>query len=123
MSVQRNQYLVYGYMLDFKEARAILIATLGEETYQEVSEQYSDNAFTPEIVEVHGCSMIEDGMGGDYTFFGKIYAKSENYEVLETTTFPEVSERDRIITEHEFERLFGKDRGYEPTTYLITHYR
>jgi hypothetical protein len=123
MSVQRNQYVGFGFMIDFKEARQTLIDSLGEEGYEEFSDKYSDNAFNDEIVEVHGCSIIEDGMNGDYTFFGKIYAKSEDHSTIDTMELPAVSERDRIITEHEFTRIFGTDYELEPKLYIITHYR
>lgn len=126
MSVQRNQYFCYGYMLDFKEARNHLVEILGEDGYTDLADKYYDNAFTPNITEVHGCSMIEDGMNGKYTFFGKIYAKSENYEVIETMEIPEVSLHDKIITDHEFRRVFeGFNPSVEPVAkfYVITHYR
>ncbi len=123
MSVQRNQYLGFGYMIDFKEAREHHIEKRGEQGYEELSDNYHDSAFDDKIVEVLGCSMIEDGMNGDYTFFGKIYAKSENYETINTTELPTVAERDRIITEHEFTRIFGTDYELEPKLYIITHYR
>lgn len=123
MSVQCNQYIAYGYMLDFKEAREILVDLHGEEGYEELEDKYGDNAFKPDIVEVHGCSMIEDGMGGKYTFFGKIYAKSENYEPLVSMSIPEPTERDRIITEHEFKRVFDNRLNAEPSMHFIAHYR
>lgn len=123
MSVQRNEYLGFGYMLDFKKAREVLIEQYGEDGYEELSEEYSDNAFNNDIVEVHGCSMIEDGMNGRYTFFGKIYAKTENYEAFETQEIPEISLRDRIITEHEYCRIFATDLGVEPKLHIIAHYR
>lgn len=123
MSVQRNQYLGYGYMLDFNTAKQILVDAHGEEGYENISNQYHDNAFKPDIVEVHGCSMIEDGMNGKYTFFGKIYAKSTNYEVIETRVLTKPSVRDRTIVEHEFARIFGKDRDVKPELYIISHYR
>ena len=96
----------------------------GEEGYAELADKYDDNAFKPDIVEVYGCSMIEDGMASEYTFFGKIFAKSENDVPLSTMSMPEVTERDRIITEHEFKRVFGEMFNSDnPQYYLITHYR
>lgn len=123
MSVQRNQYVGFGFMIDFKEAREHLIEKLTEQGYEDLSDQYHDSAFDDKIVEVHGCSMIEDGMNGDYTFFGKIYAKSEDHSAIDTMELPAVTERDRIITEHEFTRIFGTDYELEPKLYIITHYR
>lgn len=123
MSVQCNQYIAYGYMIDFKAAREILIDIYGEEGYEDLADKYGDNAFKPDIVEVHGCSMIEDGMAGKYTFFGKIYAKSGNYEPLESMLIPEPTERDKIIVEHEFNRVFDNRIIDNPAVHLIAHYR
>lgn len=123
MSVQCNQYIAYGYMLDFKQAREILIGLHGEEGYELLADEYGDNAFKPDIVEVHDCSMIEDGMNGEYTFFGKIYAKSSNYEPLESMTIPEPTVRDKIIVEHEFKRVFDNQLDAEPAVHFIAHYR
>ena len=124
MSVQTNQYLGWGYLIDFKKARDVLVDKHPEEGYENLSDEYHDSAFDDEIVEVHGCSMIEDGMNGDYTFFGKIYAKSSNGELLSTMEMPEVTERDRIITEHEFSRVFCEMfNADKPQYFLITHYR
>ena len=123
MSVQCNQYVGFGYMLDFNEARRYLVQTLGEEGYEAMADQYSDSAFEAAIAEVYGCSMIEDGMGGKYTFFGKIYAKSSNYEPLESMVLEEPSDRVRIITEHEFRRIFGTGFDVEPKLQIIVHYR
>ena len=124
MSVQCNQYLAWGYMLDFTKAQDVLVSLNGEEGYENIADKYHDSAFKPDIVEVYGCSMIEDGMGGEYTFFGKIFAKSIDGETLNTMAMPEVTERDRIITEHEFKRMFGEMFNSDnPQYYLITHYR
>ena len=124
MSVQCNQYLAWGYMLDFNQAQEVLVKLHGEEGYEELVDKYYDSAFKPDIVEVYGCSMIEDGMNGQYTFFGKVFAKSENYEHLQTTSMPEIDDKTRIVTEHEFNRVFGEMfNSEEPQYFLITHYR
>jgi hypothetical protein len=124
MSVQCNQYFCYGYMLDFNKARDALIKLYGEEGYeQNVADVYYDSAFEKEITEVYGCSMIMDGMNGKYIFFGHIYAKSENHQPLETTHIPELTERVKIITEHELNRIFGTDFGVKPEFIFLTHYR
>ena len=124
MSVQCNQYLGWGYMLDFKKAQEVLVKLLGEEGYEDLADKYGDSAFDDVIVEQYGCSMIEDGMGGKYTFFGKVFAKSENYEHLQTTSMPEVDDKTRIVTEHEFNRIFGEMfNADKPQYFLITHYR
>lgn len=124
MSVQQTQYIGYGYMLDYEKARAALIELYGEDGYESLSEKYSDNAFSDDITEVHGCSMIEDGMNGEFTFFGKIFVRSRNYGALPTMAMPEITERVRIITEHELLRVFGElFNADKPQHYLITLYR
>ena len=123
MSVQCNQYIGYGYLLDFKQAQEVLVKVHGEEGYEELADKYHDNAFNTDIVEVYGCSMIEDGMNADYTFFGKIYAKTKNYEPFESMSIPEPSERDKIIVEHEFNRLFDNQLEVDPSLQIIAHYR
>lgn len=123
MSVQCNQYFCYGYMLDYTAARDKLIELHGEDGYEELSDEYYDGAFKKEITKVHECSMIIDGMDGKYIFFGHIYAKSENHRPMETTRIPELTERVKIITEHELKRVFGTDFDIEPGFILLTHYR
>lgn len=126
MSVQCNQYLGYGYMLDFDEVREFFLRC-GEDYWEDqMCDLYHDSAFDDKIKEVYGCSMIIDGMNGDYVFFGKLYAKSKNYSAFDTMEIPTPSERDRIITEHEFGRVFeGFAPSVEPTArlQLIAHYR
>jgi hypothetical protein len=123
MSVQCNQYFCYGYMLDFDEVRQKLIEEYGEEGYEEICDQYHDNAFKKEIKEVHACSMIMDGMNGEYVFFGHIYSKSENGQPLNTFRIPELTITDKVITEHELRRMFGTDFDVKPDFILLTHYR
>lgn len=123
MSVQANQYICYGYLVDYSEARDHLVEQLGEEGYEELCDKYHDSAFKEDIVEVHGCSMIWDGMNGEYVFFGKIFDKAKTGDMLGTTVIPEVSVRDQIITEHEFNRIFGGGFDVKPQLILLTHYR
>ena len=49
MSVQCNQYFCYGYMLDYTAARDKLIESLGEEGYEELSDDYYDGAFKKKV--------------------------------------------------------------------------
>ncbi len=124
MSVQVNQYLGYGFFLPFKEAREALIEKLTDDKYQELADDYHDNAFKPEIKEINGCSMIEDGMNGKYTFFGKVFQKSDNYEHLQTCEMPKVGKKIKDNVKKEFESLFGnKFSEYDAKIMLITHYR
>lgn len=127
MSVQCNQYLGYGYMLEYQEVYDFFQGCGGTDYWEDqICDTYYDSAFDDKIKEVYGCSMIVDGMDGKYVFFGKLYAKSKNHVALDSMEIPNPSERDRIITEHEFGRVFeGFTPSVEPTAQLqlITHYR
>ena len=124
MSVQVNQYLCYGFYLPFKEARQFLIEKMGEDKYEEVAAHYDDNAFKKDIVEINGCSMIEDGMNGKYTFFGKIFQKSDNYEHIQTCEMPKVGKKIKDNVLKEFKSLFGDNfSDFDAKIMLITHYR
>ncbi len=124
MSVQINQYLVYGFYLPFKEARQFLIDKHTEDGYTEIADNYHDSAFKKDIVAINGCSLIEDGMNGEYTFFGKIFKKASDGCHLETSEMPKVGKKIKDNVIKEFEEMFGnKFTEYKPKIMLITHYR
>lgn len=125
MSVQCNQYLCYGYKFDYETAAKFLKEKLGEDGYEDFFDEYSDRAFDSEIVEVNDCSMLWDFMEGEWIFFGKIYAKSDNYEPLSFSPIPITPKiEDEIITKHEFKRIFGTTfENVTPQMHLIALYR
>ena len=127
MSVQCNQYIGYGYMMEYDDVHDFFQKHGGADYWEDqICDTYHDSAFDDKIKEVYGCSMIIDGMDGKYVFFGKLYAKSKNHSALDSMEIPTPTERDRIITEHEFRRVF---EGFEPCEWLepklhyIAHYR
>lgn len=123
MSVQFNQYMVYGYMLPYKETKRKLEERLSEDEYENMMDVYHDSAYKQEIVEINGCSCIIDGMGGKYIFFGKIYAKSENYYPLNSMTFPKVTTKIKKAVEEEFKKVMNFDTEIKPQLQILTHYR
>lgn len=124
MSVQVNQYIGYGFFLPFKEARQALVEKFGEEKYEELTDNYYDSAFDSEVKSINDCSMIEDGMNGKYTFFGKVFKKSENYEHLQTCEIPKIGNKIKENVKKEFEAIFGTNfNEYHAKIMLITHYR
>lgn len=124
MSIQINQYLVYGFYLPFKEARQCLIDKHTEDGYDEIADKYHDNAFKKDIVAINDCSLIEDGMNGEYTFFGKIFKKASDGCHLETSEMPKVGKKIKDNVKKEFEAMFGdKFSDFHAKIMLITHYR
>lgn len=126
MSLQINNYLFYGYRLDYKEANEVLLKSFdnNELAFDELLDLYHDNQFSEEIVEVNGCSMISDGMDGEYVFFGKVLSKSKDHEQLETQKIkkPKKAEQEKI--EREFNRLFNEHfADKKADLYFIAHYR
>ena len=122
MSVQMNQYLGFGYMLDYDGARQVLDNQFSEDELDDFFTKYYDSAFEKKIVEVNGFSMIPDGMDGRYIFFGKIFKKSTVYEPLSTTVMPKITTKMKKALSEEFNKLFG-DMEDKPATILLTHYR
>ncbi len=124
MSVQINQYLVYGFYLPFKEARQYLNDKYTEDGYTEIADKYHDSAFKKDIVSINDCSMIEDGMNGEYTFFGKIFKKTSDGCHLETSEMPKVGKKIKDNVKKEFEAMFrDKFSDFHAKIMLITHYR
>jgi hypothetical protein len=123
MSVQMNQYLAYGYLLPYEESEKTLKTKYSEDQIEELFENYHDSAFDKEIVEINGCSLISDGMNGEYNFFGKILKKSDVYEPMETIVIPKVSGKIKKNVEEEFLKVFGTNFEIKPELILLTHYR
>ena len=123
MSVQCNTYVGFGYMLNYKIAQEFLKNKWGEDGREELMDKYHDNAFKSEIVEINGFSLIVDGMNGDYTFFGKLFAKSKTYEQLETMEVPKISAKLKKALDEEMLNIFGIDVGVAPKMMIIVHYR
>ncbi len=123
MSVQMNQYLVYGYMLPFKESEKGLKEKYSAEEIDDIFDKYHDSAFDKEILEVDGCSLISDGMSGEYNFFGKVFAKSKVYEAIETSAMPKVTPKIKKNVEEQLIKVFGDNFGVKPKIMILSHYR
>lgn len=123
MSVQINQYMGYGYMLDYKEAKQALIDKWGEAKYEELIDQYHDSAFDNKIVEISGCSLISDGCSGKFIFFGKIFNKAKDGYHLNTQKLEKVKKHIRLTVDYEAKAVFGQEfiEAQEAASrYLIT---
>lgn len=125
MSVQINQYHCFGYMLPYKEALEALDKKLGsKDLREELLEKFHDSAFDSKIVDVDGVSLIFDGMGGKYVFFGKVYQKSKDGEYLDTLYLEKPKKYVKLMVSYKFKEYFGDTLEVQkPKTILLTHYR
>ncbi len=121
MSVQMNQYLVYGYLLPMKESD--LAISSNENEMEAIHDKYYDSAFNKTVVAINGCSLISDGASGEYNFFGKVFQKSEEGEPLHTTEMPKVTAKIKKNVDSELHKIFDNDFGVKPKLLLLTHYR
>ncbi len=78
MSTAINQYIFYGLNLPYgilKKAFIKLYGESGEDMYEKLRDQHSDNGYKKEVCEHMGLTIISDGMNGKYEFLGKVYEK------------------------------------------------
>ena len=114
MSVQANQYLIYGAKLDYE--------IFGRpEGAHERFEKYLDSAFKTDDLNPNGLHCLFDGMNGRYVVIGRCIKKSGNGETLGDIVIGrvnnELAEMTRLLVKSEL----GID---EPMAlHLITHYR
>lgn len=118
-----NQYAGFGYFLNHKEAIKSLEAKYDEDKIEDIFDKYHDSAYDQKIVEVNGFSMIDDGMNGEYTFFGKIDQKSQCDCLLNlyVSVMPVAKVKKSLI--EEIINIFGTDFGMKPTCIVFAHYR
>lgn len=112
MSVDRKDYIVYGWKLDsIKDSD-------GEEIdcYDEKYEQYSCG------VEGEEFTLVEDGMSGEYIVFGKlISSKNEDscgWEFVEL----KFDNLDAEKVKDKFKELFGNLPSQEPRLFIFSHF-
>ena len=123
MSVQINQYAGFGFFLNHKEAIKALEAKYDEDKIEDIFDKYHDSAYDQKIVEVNGFSMIDDGMSGEYTFFGKIDQKSQCDCPLNLYVYKSPSAKVKKLLNEEIINVFGTDFGLKPACIVFAHYR
>lgn len=114
MSVQINQYLIYGAILSYEEYGK---SDGGYERF----EKYTDSAFKADDMNPGGLHCLFDGMNGKYIVIGRCLKKSVDGQFLESMEIEPIShdlaEMTRLLVKSEL----GID---EPMAlHLITHYR
>lgn len=114
MSVQANQYLIYGAKLDYEKYGK------PDDGYDRF-EKYCDSAFKTDDLNPNGLHCLFDGMNGHYIVIGRCIKKSGDGETISDTVIEPVN--DELA---EMIRLLVKaELGIEEpmALHLITHYR
>ena len=118
-----NQYAGFGYFLDYKKAIEALEAKYDEDKIEELFNMYHDSAYDQNIVEIDGFSMLDDGMNGEYFFFGKIEQKSQCDCPLSLYSFVSPPSKVKKLLTEKLINIFGTDFGLKPTCVVFAHYR
>lgn len=110
MSVQVNQYLIYGVKLNYKDYK---------DDY-ELFEPFCDSAFKKEI-NPNGLHCIFDGMNGKYIYVGRCFKKSLDGEHIDSFVIENISDDVKQLTQLLVKKELGID---EPMAlHFVTHYR
>lgn len=111
MSVQANQYLIYGAKIPF---------SYYTEEMEAVLEQFQDSAFNQEM-NINGLHCLVDGMSGEYIIIGRCLKKSAEGETISSTVIEPVSKEFEQLTREHVREKTGIDETM--ALHLITHYR
>lgn len=123
MSTSVNQYLIFGYRLDYNEAKERLEATHGEQA-EEVREKYDDNGYDKKIGHFEGVTFIDDGMNGEYAYFGIIKEKAPIDDWIPTLDLSKCrsKSKDVRLVQEQASIFFGRPIETSPSWHLLTHW-
>jgi hypothetical protein len=125
MSVQTNQYLMWGVLLPYQWSKDWEKAHDNKSFYDEHEEFIADSAFSREITHEDGIFCLFDGMNGEYLVIGRVLAKSSDGELLgyklPTPVIPLTALEEELIL-GSIKRNFGIVGG-NLGFWFVTHYR
>jgi len=123
MSVQTNQYLMYGVMLTWDEWKAIEKKSGKESDFDSPFEEYQeDSSYDSKIGGKDGMFCLVDGMNGKYVVVGRVLHKESDGEYLGSPPI-EIRPNDYRMQEEVKKKLADIfDIQGLPGYYLITHY-
>lgn len=116
MSVQRNQYLMYGHLIQKEQ--------ISKDFYDKFERFLDDSAYKLDVNHIDGIFCLYDGMSGKYAIIGRVLEKSTDHECIadcEPITMPSMTELEIELIEESIKRNFGIEP--ECDYYLVTHYR
>lgn len=113
MSVQVNTYVLCGIKLPFREWE--------DESAYEKTEPYLDSAFKG-VHHHNGLCVVDDGMNGNYTFIGRVLAKTKNYEHFEEPVSTDISGLEKELIASLISAQFNIEKP-EVKVWIFSHYR
>jgi len=127
MSVQTNQYLMYGVAYPYQFVKDW--EQKNEKDFYDTFERFmDDNAFNKKTNHVDGIFCLFDGMNGKYIVIGRVLDKGSDDEPFiadngAPLAFSNMSELENEFIENSIERNFGISVKGELKHYIITHRR
>lgn len=113
MSVQVNTYVLCGVKLPFRECE--------DDNAYEKLETYLDSAFEG-IHHHNGLCVVDDGMNGNYTFIGRVLAKTKNYEHFYDPVSTDISELEKELISNLISAQFDIEKP-DIKIWVFSHYR
>ena len=124
MSVQTNQYLMYGISKPFQFVKDWEKET-GKDFYETFEDYMDDSAFKKDIHHKDGIFCLFDGMNGKYIIIGRVLYKGTDDEPFvadgKPLSFTEPTDLEKELISNSIERVFGVKE--EMKHWLVTHYR
>lgn len=121
MSVQTNQFLMYGVKLDPEK--------LPDGFYDKYESYMNDSAYNTHVEHKNGLFICYDGMSGRFAIAGRVFAKSDDegclsgiYEINKLFTEKEKDDISTMLILH-LNELLPKDGEWECDYIFLTQYR
>jgi hypothetical protein len=118
MSVNATHYVMIAAKFDFREFDQ---AAGGGDRIEEAFDGYLDNGYVKKVTSKNGFTLIEDGMNGEYTFFGKVLSKSLDGMPITDCCQNINLDESRLQIVAELEKL-GINLPVNVSVYAFTHY-
>lgn len=124
MSVQTNQYLMYGVMLNEERYDALR----GEDEFDDKLEPYMESsAFNKEVKHHNGLFACVDISNGKWACIGRVIEKTDDISYIaerEPISINDtLSESERLHIRAKIWHTFPELLSIEPDFYIITQYR
>lgn len=124
MSVQTNQYLMYGINVPIKWIKKWEKENPDKDWYNTFESFMDDSAFNSKVKHKDGIFCLYDGMSGDFLIIGKVLAKSSDGEHLagdKPLSFDDRPEEEKKAIADSIQRNFGVTG--EIKHWFVTMYR
>jgi hypothetical protein len=124
MSVQTNQYLIYGLRMPYKWHEQYEKEHNINDFYTHFEKFIDDSAFDNKIVHHEGIFCLFDGCSGKYIIIGRVLEKSKDGEFIadgEPVEIFELTDLEKEFIEISVKRNFEIEGDFN--YYLVTQYR